>query len=1098
MRLPHRITFLSLVLLLASLGAARGNLATDYLFTYGTGSGFDMTGSSQLMVSGDDDVWSRGQEIGFTFDLDGDALTYFSASTNGALMLGTNSGISAPIVYAYESFDSPNCPHPIVTAFFDDMVASGNGVRTMLVGSAPNRIRVIDWEGYLWYGSGTETEYHFQVRLYEGSNKIELWYGDMPTDEPNDGNGQIGAALTTSNFISIAVGNPPEASGEITINDLSRTPINRNTLYTLRPCQKNFTIVGDASQGGTDAMNDGDQLLTNIRARVGSAENLQPFTIDMGEFPCGISRYTFEITGDAAGDYSINPEKGEIGSFESITPVLTFAPSDMGLREATLRITDGKGFDRYYTLQGTGFRCVEWVGDPSQGGTTDLQNGDVLLEGYQVPIGSSEDYTPIHINQTSSVKGCSDPVLVSYTIDDPKGNYSVAPLSEMIPVGGTSIPVITFNAQNGVGYQEATLTVNADGEIRTFLLRDFIAAPGGEIRFAGTAIGPNNTLFRDQFACVGDQVITLELDAVNIGTGDFVINGLDGFLLDTTLRQGVPPYPILRDAFGEPISAEDYFLSTTPGVAPRTSDDEFEGLIVPEGQTRKLYLNVIPNRAGKRYARLYFSTNAFNLKQPNLAGDSVLGLVYADMFARGLGGSLAGGQDIPRPRPVVFPTTKVRESTTMTASLYNNGSCDLRIDEQRLRFESGDVAEFTLLNLSGGTRSGGFYVIAPGQHLDATVQFTPSRSGSRRATMRLVTNDSSLIIPAITARGVFQWEFFGVGKHDLEARDLSLPPAVIGGETSTGVVQIENTQLERMEIDSIVIVGGDEEIMQDPSKPWPSVPFVINAGEQIDLAILFVPVNDSDPGVREAEVLIFLANGDTARAKITGYAGTRNLTVAPLALFTNKQVPVGGQAFAVFTITNTGTLATTLDAVEITGADAAFYSVPALQRRVMEPGQTEFIQVTYTPGTKATHSATAEVKSNAINGTQLVILGGQGTSTAPVNGGSGSATGTAIEGGAPLGRNGAATATTGLLLEGVLPNPTRGRIEVAYTLPTEAYVTCALYSVDGRRVRTLHQGTVGAGEQSLHTDLRDLPEGIYFVQINSGAKSLVTRISLVR
>lgn len=1099
MRVPHRTALLTLFLLLGSLGAARANLATDYVFMNGTGTPYDMAGAATLMISGDDDVWSSPQSIGFDFSLDGESFSHFFASTNGPLLLSTSTSQSFTYIYAYNSFNSVDCPHPVITAFFDDLVASGNGVRTILTGTAPNRVRVVDWEAYLWYGTGTDTEYHFQVRLYEGSNKIELWYGEMGTDQ-NDGNGQIGAALTTTNYISIAAGNPPSASGDVTINDLSRTPIAENTLYTLRPCQKNITIAGNTAQGGTATMANGDVLLTGARSRVGSSVDFQPFTIGMGEFPCGLTTYTYEIEGDAAGDYTITPEEGEIGSFQSFTPTLRFAPSDTGTREATLRVTDNKGFSRTYTLRGNGFRCVEWVGDPGQGGTAMLLDGDVLLDSYQVPIGSSQDYTPIRINQISTDGGCTSPVQVTYTLDDPTGNYAISPASEMIPVGGASVPTITFNAMNGVGFQEATLTVNADGEVRTFTLRDFVAAPGGEIRYAGTAIGPNTRLFRDRYSCVGSEVITLELDAVNIGTGDFVVRGLEGFLLDTTLRQGIPPYPLMTDEFGRYISTKEYFLSTTPGVAPRTPGDEFDSLIVPEGETRKLYLNIITERPGKRFGRIFIRTNAFNLNNPDVSGDMTQGLVFADMFARGLGGMLADapGSD-KRPHPVVFPNTKARESVTMTSSVFNTGDCDLKVNAKRLRFESGDVNEFEILNISGGTNNGEDYVLPPGDSLSVTVRFTPSRSGSRRATLRLVTNDSSLIIPHITARGVYQWEFFGVGTHDLETRNLDLPPAVIGGETSKGMVQVENTQLDQITVDSIAIVGGGNEILEDPDMPWPSVPLKINAGDRLDLSILFVPAADSDPGVREAEILLFLSNGDTARAKITGYAGTRTLMVAPLELFTNKQVPVGRQVRAFFTVTNTGTLPAVLTEVRITGTDSTFYAVAPLSRRVMEPGQTEFIEVTYIPGTQAAHSATAEVHSNAINGTQLVQLGGTGTGTVPVTG-QDNATGTSREG-APLGRNEGGRHSAGsytLQLTGVSPNPTTGRIAVTCTMPADGDATLELYSVDGHRVRTLHQGTIGAGEHQFGADLHDLPEGVYFVRLRSGETSIVKRISLVR
>lgn len=1103
MKFPGRIALLVIPLLLASIGTARSNLASDYIFLNGTGSAIDMTGSTTMMVSGDDDVWSSAQTIGFDFDLDGQSFSYFITSTNGPMVLGTSSSLSFSYIYAYNSFNSANCPHPIVTAFFDDLVASGNGVRTKLVGTAPNRIRVVDWEAYVWYGSGTDTEFHFQVRLYEGSNKIELWYGEMGSEDETNGNGQIGAALSTSNYISIGAGSSPVASGSIYVNDLSTRPIAENTMYTLRPCQKQFTIAGDVAQGGTARMDSGSVLLSGFRSKVGTPLPLEPFTISMGEFPCTETTYRYEISGDAAADYSVTPAQGSIGSLSSLTPTLQFQPTDTGEREATLTITGTNGFNRSYRLVGNGFRCVDWVGDPLEGGTRKLENGDTLLVDFQVPIGSSQNYTPISIHQLSSDEGCADPVSIQYTLNDPGGNYMVTPASEVIPVGGVSRPTITFNAQNGVGHQEATLTVNADGERRTFLLRDFISAPGGEIRRNGVAIGSETRLFRDEASCVGEAVMSLEMEAVNLGTGDFVVHNVQGYRLDTVIGTGTPPYPLLKDNAGQPLQTQDYFLSVAQGAAPRDNNARLDSIVVPEGQTRTFYLNIIAERPGKRYARLYFPTNAFNLNEPDVTGEPTQGMVSSSVFARGLGAFLAKETGSDRPDAVSFAPTKVRESRTMTASLYNGGDCDLRIDRDRFKFESGDVAEFELMNVTGGTPSGDFWILNPGEQLDVTVRFTPSRSGTRVATLRLVTNDSTLVLPGIIERGVFYWEFYGPGKLDLEARDLKLPPAVIGAESSTGFVQIENTKVEPVLIDRIEIVGGNDEIMMDPNKPWPPMPFNLGPGMLHDLGIIMTPDPNGAPGVREAEILIILANGDTTFATITGYAGTRELTVAPAALFQTTQIPVGDLAREYMVISNLTTLPVAISDIAVTGADQMFYTVQQLHRRVIEPGQTEFLEVTYLPGAPGQHSATIEITSNATNGMQMVTLGGEGTST--IGGGGDGADASRTQFGQPgsgssskNARGAQALQISSLSQIHLAPNPTQGVLNVMYTLAEKGMFTCDVYSADGRHVLSVESTMMDAGDHQLHADLRDLDQGAYFIRLRFNDEVYTTNVSVLR
>ncbi|MGE3800194.1 MAG: choice-of-anchor D domain-containing protein [Candidatus Kapaibacterium sp.] len=1097
MKIPGRIAPLLIPLLMSTFGIAQANLATDYVFIDGSGSAIDMTGSTTLMSSGNDDVWSSTQSIGFDFLLDGQTQSYFIASTNGPMMLGSTTSISYPSIYAYYSFNEGGCPHPIVTAFFDDLVASGNGVRTKLVGSAPNRIRVVDWEAYLWYGNGTTTEYHFQVRLYEGSNKIELWYGTMGSTDATDGNGQIGTALTTSNFLAVALGNPNSASGSIAINDLSATPISQNTLFTLRPCEKNFTIAGNTAQGGTATMDSGAVLLNGTRGKVGNTLSLQPFSLTMGEFPCGSVTYSFVFSGTAAADYSITPASGTIGSLQTITPQLNFIPSDTGLREATLRITSNKGFNRSYTLKGEGFRCIEWVGDESEGGTPTLESQDVLFDGIQVPIGSSDSYKPIRISQLTNAKGCDQPFDVTYTLNDPTGSYEISPAFETVPAGGSSIPTITFNALNGVGYQEATLRVTADGEVRTFILRNFISAPGGQIYLEGDPITSSTRLLRDRETCVGESVISIRLEAVNLGTGDFVVRNLESYFLDTLLGQGVPSYPLLRDNFGQPVRSQDYFLSAAPGVAPRTANGRFDSLIVPEGQSRFFYLNFIPVSSGKRFAKIYFPTNAFNLRNPNVFGDSTQGLLSAAIYSRGLGSELTSGPNQGRPTSVVFTKTKVRESSTTTATLYNDGDCDLRISEEGLRFESGDVDEFEIIGVTGGTKTNGVYTLLPGQSLDLNVRFSPIRSGSRRATVRLITNDSSLIVPEVTERGIYYWEFYGQGKFDLEARDLNLAPAAIGAESSSGVVPLENTKMENVSIKSIEIVGGVGDIVMDPNNPWPAVPFTLKPGEQLNLGVTLLPDPNSTDGMRKAEILIILTNGDTTRATIRGYAGTRILTVNPTSLFENKGVPVGELARAYFTVTNSGTLPTVFDRIDITGASATEYTITPLRRRVLEPGQTEFFEVTFGPTTQGVHLATIEIHSNEPNTPRTIALGGEGTTTAPTVD---NPSVTIHESGDEFQSNKerSVLTTAASMMVQIAPNPTSGSATIGYTLSKDSHVLCNIYTLDGRLVRTIEGGVQKAGERELQTDMSDLPVATYFVVLEVEGNVVIQRMNVVR
>ena len=79
------------------------------------------------------------------------------------------------------------------------------------------------------------------------------------------------------------------------------------------------------------------------------------------------------------------------------------------------------------------------------------------------------------------------------------------------------------------------------------------------------------------------------------------------------------------------------------------------------------------------------------------------------------------------------------------------------------------------------------------------------------------------------------------------------------------------------------------------------------------------------------------------------------------------------------------------------------------------------------------------------------------------------------------------------------PNPAHGITEIRYSLPQATHVSLAVFDVNGRRVRTLVQGPVDAGEHGVSFALADgqgrpLSMGLYFVRLEAGGRTLTTRL----
>lgn len=1072
--------------LAATTAGAQVTQLSEYSFTSGAGSIYDVTsGYTTLLGANTDDGLSATTDLGFNFTLGGTTYSNFEANSNGYMVLGTAAGGTGCCGYTLTSL--PSNERPAIAVFSEDMHNGSDGyVAYKMFGSAPNRVGVIHWKTRQYPGSGQATHTAMQVRLYEGSNRIELFYG--PTQLTSSNPGGIGVIISSSNYASVNSGNVSYTSAST-----STFPSN-GTLYSFTPCQANVMVEEDIQNGGAAGMEDGDSLLVGYQVMRGSAGQIRPFTLRNGNqilSACDVRNYQFTISGANAGDYSISPTNGTLGKGGSVTPTITFRPGALGLREAILRVTDDAGLAIEYRLHGTGITRIGWDGNEAQGGTANVLDGDTLINGLHVEFGSIGTFRPLILTDINNDPLETPPAQITYTLDDPIGNYSISPATTSITGGQQSIPVITFNAQGIVGIQEATLTVNADGDVRRYLLRAYNAAPGGRlIADIEGEITSSNALFIDRHGCVGEDVVALRVTAENTGAGPFIVRGADFYRTDTMIMQGAPPYPLLRDQIGSFVLSQDYFLTLNPATSPRRDNPRFDSLVVPEGGSRTFYINMIANRPGKRFASVVIRTNAFNFGDPNLDGIPTRGILRATVYGRGVGSSIEFS------KAVDFGPTEVRETKQMTAMIRNSGDCDLRIRKSDLRLASGDVSEFEIVSALVNTPlSGDSYLMAPGMEDSIVVRFTPNTYGSRRATIRMVTNDSTHGDGLVTDVGIAYLDLFGVGKTGLEVRGVQLPPAVIDGESSFGAVHVENTSGGNAVIQSITIEGPTGEIIEDAVRPWPARPMTIRPAESYKLWVELRPDATEGTGDRTSEMVITLGGGDVIRVPITGYVGSRTLVVTPPALFTNVQIQSGDVMRGLLVVSNTGSLPVRVNSPVLVSNNPGDYEMKSLPRRVLEPGQTEFIEVYYTPQIPGVSGGTITFSSNATNGDQVVTLGGEGmTIGGPVD-----PVGSGIR---VAGEQNTATqksaVSTGLSLSTIVPNPVRGTATIGWDLAVAGPIELGLYDASGRLVATLMEGEADAGQGSATLDVAGLSSGAYHVVLRQGDERVSYVITVVK
>ena len=117
--------------------------------------------------------------IGFSFVYDGVTYTALDASSNGMLKLGT--AISSQTDVAFLRTLQQNPERPIIAPLWDDMMTTSvNDISYQTTGISPNKVFTIQWAQVRWPYATATAGIEFQVKFYEGTNKIEFIYNQLP------------------------------------------------------------------------------------------------------------------------------------------------------------------------------------------------------------------------------------------------------------------------------------------------------------------------------------------------------------------------------------------------------------------------------------------------------------------------------------------------------------------------------------------------------------------------------------------------------------------------------------------------------------------------------------------------------------------------------------------------------------------------------------------------------------------------------------------------------------------------------------------------------------------------------------------------------
>jgi len=212
----HRLYAILFCVIFLSLAPIYANLV-DYTFVQSTGTYTEITGGALYGTETSDDqrfvdptipagattTTGPGLPIGFNFAFNDWVFDVIAINNNGWISFGQSSLGTAAVNNASTSGYSPISSVVAITppqlyhrisGFGRDIQAQvGASLRVETIGTAPNRICVVQFKNYKRYGTtGTGDVINFQIRLHETSNKVAIMYGPCTGGTTTSSTVQVG------------------------------------------------------------------------------------------------------------------------------------------------------------------------------------------------------------------------------------------------------------------------------------------------------------------------------------------------------------------------------------------------------------------------------------------------------------------------------------------------------------------------------------------------------------------------------------------------------------------------------------------------------------------------------------------------------------------------------------------------------------------------------------------------------------------------------------------------------------------------------------------------------------------------------------------
>jgi ligand-binding sensor domain-containing protein len=282
--------------------------------------------------------------------------------------------------------------------------------------------------------------------------------------------------------------------------------------------------------------------------------------------------------------------------------------------------------------------------------------------------------------------------------------------------------------------------------------------------------------------------------------------------------------------------------------------------------------------------------------------------------------------------------------------ISNAGRSDLIVSQ--IQITGIDPTEYAIV--SGGTP----VTLAPSETQEIQLRFAPANSGTRTATLSIVSNAPSSP-DNVSLTGFCQAPLLHVSKTDLSFGTVWV------GQTSNQLLTLSNRGLADLAVTSISVSGPFA-----ANFAMDTTTFRLDPGAQKTVMIVFSP----DQIANFTAFLNIQSNGGEAVVNLSG-TGTSAIMNVPSTTLNFFNVRVGTTAVDTLRISNTGTAALVVDSVYLSGSQASSFSANT-SPFTLTPGSSLVLIVHFTPNQVGSFNAFLNFASNI--GLQTITLTGIG------------------------------------------------------------------------------------------------------------------------